>query len=816
MLKSYLLTLYRSVLKHRMSSALNILGLAVGLAVFLVLTLASQFEQSFDRWIPNAERTYRVNGIMKMPGRPQEEIGLVPGPTLPNIQAEFGQVEAGARVLTSTYAVKQGGRSDYEEILFADPSFFDVFDLPIAAGDAKAALSGTTGVVISETMARKYFGTTRALGQRLTIIADGVARDFRVGAVLKDLPENTHLKIGLVGRLDKSVLPHRAGYLDVWNATNYATYVRLGDASDAAAINAAFPSFLQRRSDVAEWFDLKLEPLADVHFNASPMGAWKPGADRRLVVMLQVVGVLTLLLAVINYVNLATARAGLRAKEVALRKVFGATRRALIAQFLVEAVAVALVAGIIALALVELSLPLVNTALGAPLDLKYLNEGGILPLFLALTVIVGLASGIYPSLVISRFQPAGVLAASRSPGGGRGAAVVREVLVVAQFAISTALLICTAVVFAQADFVRKVDLGFKREGLILVREAGADDVVGRIVTASDTMARIPGVVSTTIGARQPGDGGVGRSTSFVRAGLQGEPPSISWEAVGARYFETLGIPVVAGRKFNLANPVDDMGGLPEEALNARGLNVMINETASKALGFRRPSEAIGQVIRHEGGPPMTVVGVAKDARFGSLREKVPPLMYFRDTSPEGLGHGNPTIIVRYRGDPTAITPRLEQAWRQVIPEKPFKAETVDSALDAFYEPDERRSRLITLGAVVAGILGCLGLYGLAAFSSERRTKEIGVRKVLGASSRDIFRLLVRQFLRPVVLANLIAWPAAYLLMKAWLDSFDQRVPLSATYFIIATLLALGVALATVTGQAMRAARLDPGQALRQE
>jgi putative ABC transport system permease protein len=821
-LRSYLLTLYRSLTKHQLFSALNIFGLAVGMAVFLVLTIAARFEYSYDRWIPNAERTFRINGIMNISGRPQETIALIPGPALPALQADYGnRIEAGVRLLERPMAVSRGQQGDYEQVVFADPTFFDVFDLPLVAGDKRTAIADTSSIVISEAMAKKYFGQTRALGETLTVVTDGTPRNYRVSAVLRDLPENTHLKIGFIAFLSEQVLPGSAEYLDEWNATNYATYVRLAEPSAAEALNGQMDAFLQRRSpEVAEWVQFRLEPLTSLHFAAEQMGAFKPGTDRRFVRMLQIIGVLTLLLAVINYVNLSTARAVLRAREVALRKAFGATRGALVGQFLIEAVVVSLIAGLISIALVELTLPLVNSALGKELELDYFGSGGVVLLFLPIVLAVGLAAGFYPALVISRYQPAAVLAASRAPGGGRMAALVREVLVVTQFAVSIALLICTAVVFAQADFVRRSDLGFRRTQLIMVKRLDDEKIVAQRNPLMEAFRRVPGVEAVTISGRSPGNGGVGASSSFTRPGLvMEEPPSLSWEMVGDGYFDTYGLRMAAGRKFSTANRLDDLMGLEEDdqTLSQRGLNVILNQAAAKAMQFKSPQDAIGKVIRPGAeGPQLRVVGVAEDASYGSPRDPVPPVLYVKQAM-TGAFWGNPEIGVRYRGNPEVVMPQLEAAWRQVIGSgTPFEAETVEAALNTFYEPDDQRGRLITLGAAVAAVIGCLGLYGLAAFTSERRTKEIGIRKVLGASTSDVFRLLVGQFLRPVIIANLIAWPIAYVLMREWLNGFVQRVDLSPVYFVGATLLALLVALLTVTGQALKVARSDPGYALRYE
>ncbi|HYE46602.1 MAG TPA: ABC transporter permease [Caulobacter sp.] len=824
MLRSYLLTLYRSLTRHTLFSAINILGLAVGLAVFLVLWIAVRFETSYDRWIPDAETTYRVQGLMHIPGRARETLGVVPGPVLPALQAEAPDLEAGVRILTGSVPVRRGGFSDYEEVLFADGTFFEIFDLPLVAGERSQAIADTSGLVISQAMARKYFGGDNVLGQRITLVTDGTPRDYRISGVLKDLPENTHLKIGFLARLDRSVTPDMAEFIDQWNATNYATYIRMKSRDAAKALDARLGDIMQRRAgETHEWLSLKLEPLTDIHFNTAPLGAWKPGIDRGFVSMLEIIGVLTLALAVINYVNLSTARSGLRAREVALRKVFGGTRGALTGQFLLEAVAVTLVSALIALALVELTLPLVNTALGSPLELDYVGEGGVLPVFAMVTVLVGLAAGVWPALVLSGFEPAGVLAASRSPGGGRNAARVREALVVVQFSVAIALLIGAAVVFAQSDFVRRADLGFQREKLINIRQLGAPELVSQTGRILEAVRRTPGVESATVSGRYPGRGGVGRSSSFAWPGFP-DPrgASLSMEFISDQYFETYRMRLLAGRRFDAANRMDDMyrpslEGQPAGEGAASGLNVIINETGSRALLFKRPADAIGKTIRSgASGTPLTIVGVVADSRFGSPREKAPPILYLRNTAPGADLTGDQTITLRYRGEPQAMLARLRDTWRATVADYPFKAETVETSLDAFYEPDERRSLLVTLGAVVAALIGILGLYGLAAFTAERRTREIGIRKVLGASTADVFRLLVGQFLRPVVVANLIAWPVAFWLMREWLAEFDQRIALTPLYWIGATLLAVAVALATVTGQALKVAGADPGSALRDE
>jgi putative ABC transport system permease protein len=817
-LASYLLTLYRSLARHRLFSALNILGLAVGMAVFLVLSIAVRFELSYDRWIPNADRIFRVSPVTAISGRPTTTWAGAPGPTLPTLRADFDRIEASVRLKPVRMPVHRGAQTDYEDVILADPSFFKVFDLPLVAGDKAAALAEPSSVVLTETAARKWFGTVQAVGRSLTFTVDGAPREYRVSAVMRDLPENTHLKIGMLMPLDPRSLGSLVEGVDQWTWLNYSTYLRLPDAASARALQGVLDGFAARRAPkVSTWLSFKLEPLTALHFNLTATDAFKPAVDRVFVTTLQIIGGLTLALAVINYVNLATARSVLRAREVALRKVFGAGREALLAQFLLEAVLVSLLAGVIAVALVELTLPGLNAGLGSNLKLDWFGPGGVVPGFLPVVVGVGLASGVYPAVVISRFQPAAVLASARAPGGGRRAGLVREVLVAAQFAASIGLLICTGVVLAQTDFVRRADLGFRREGLILVSGMAEQGVAPRRLALLDAFRRTPGVISVTASNRGPGEG-VGESSTFTRPGMT-DRVSLSIDFVGDDYFRTYGDTIVAGRDFDRAQRLDDRAGLDLESpeLGARGLNVVINETAARQLGFASPADAVGQTLRTRRTPaPLRIVGVTRDMRFLSPREAVTAMLYIYDSTASTREAAGSVGAVRFRGDPATMLDRLRQSWTAIEPAAPFEAKTVETALNDFYEPDARRSRLLGLGAAVAVVIGCLGLYGLAAFASERRTREIGIRKVLGATSGDVFRLLVGQFLRPVVVANLIAWPAAFVLLRRWLAGFDQRIELTPVYFVAATALALAVALVTVAGQALRVARADPGKALREE
>jgi putative ABC transport system permease protein len=828
MWKNYALSLYRTLSRHRLYAALNVLGLALGLAVCMVLLLVVRFETSFDRWIPDAANIYRVNMVSKWPGRPPSEQIGTQGVMAPLLKADFPQIVAIARLMELNLVVRVGDRQAYERVILADPETFKVFGLPFAAGSPAHALDDTSGLVISQQMAIKYFGTDHALGRRLTLVIEGAPRDYRITGVLKDLPANTHLSIDFMARLAPEVLPKEQFVFDDWGSSTLVTYIRVGSASEARAISAGLDAFIDRHTagklppPAHKFVTYKLAPLTGIHFARSKAANdFKPGADPLFVGSLGLMGVVTLLIAVVNYVSLATARAGMRAREVAVRKVMGATRRALIIQFTAESVAVTLAAGLIAAAMAELALPGIGAMLGEPIRMTYFGADGVALPLIGLCLGVGLLAGLYPAVALSAFRPASVLASARTPGGGRAGGRVREGLAVFQFAIAICLMICTAVIFAQIQFVRNADPGYRRDGLIIVKGIGEPELADRRHALIDAMAQTPGVISATTSNRRPATD----SESNTNISLVGDPqmePVLTVEIIGPDYFETYGVPIVAGRALDMGHGLDDSDGLKGEDLAGRGLNLVINEAAAQAFGFRRPRDAVGRQLHvptsAKGGLNATIVGVAGDVRFLSPREPVPPQFYMQDSTLGPPERAQPmSVAVRVKaGEEAAMTRRLEATWRSIAPETPFQSQTVRAAMKPFFDPDARRGQLFALGAVLAVTIACMGLYGLAAFNTGRRFKEIGIRKTLGASTADIVRLLLGEFLRPVLLANLVAWPLAFFAMRPWLAGFDQRIALNPAYFLIPTLAAILVAVITVAEQAIRVARAEPARALRYE
>jgi putative ABC transport system permease protein len=530
--------------------------------------------------------------------------------------------------------------------------------------------------------------------------------------------------------------------------------------------------------------------------------------------------VLILGMACVNFVNLATARASQRAREVALRKVLGANRRQLIVQFVGESVLVSALAMLLALALTELTLPFIGQFLDANLSLAYIGAGGLLLPIIGLVLLVGVAGGIYPAFYLSRFQPARVLKANKSAADAEGSGRLRSALVVAQFAVSIGLIICTIVVYTQTLYARTSDPGYKRDGLIQVSGIGRRQLDPVMETLVREIGKVDGV--TSVGRTTIGINTLNNSTTGAQLQGQEEPISLGYYNIDTGFFDTMGIKLLAGRNFDINRPLDDSTRpFPEDpaaeyAFVARGAHAVINTLAVQRLGYKSPEDAIGKLIRAPIGAskyglvPITIIGVVQDSRFRSIRDPLDPIMFFYDRD----NHND--MVVRYTGDPAAAMNRIGAVWKRLAPDAPFNAKFGDDIVRDLYKSDEARAQTFGAFSLLAVVVGCLGLFGLAAFTAQRRTKEIGIRKVLGASTYRIVRLLVWQFSRPVILANIIAWPIAWWLMRDWLNGFDARIALGPLPFVVAGVLALLIAVGTIGAHSFRVARTNPILALRYE
>lgn len=831
MWRNYLTVAINALAKNRVYSAINLLGLAIGMAACLLILLFIRYETRFDRWLPNYQNTYQFQTWVPNPrDGPPGFMQMASYTTAARLKKDFPEVESTVYGLAGTPVLMKDGQAvSAEDYLVVDGDFLSVFDLPVLHG-SKQALQAPDTAVLTRSEAIRRFGTENVVGRTISLIQKGKTYDYRINAVIADVPKNSHINVNAIVRRDfPSYFASESFFLTCWQCQSGWVWVKLKPGTDPKAVEARLPAWEKRnipdenvggtRYNPGDETDWHLVNVADVHLGRAQGGAMTPGNDRGTITTFAIIALLILGMAVVNFTNLATARAGQRAREVALRKVLGATRRQLIGQFIGESMLVATLAAVIALALVELLVRPFAAFLDADLSIAYLGADGMLWPAIALTLIVGVLGGLYPAFFLSRFQPASVLKANKSAAETPGSGRLRNALVVAQFAISIGLIICTAIVYGQTVYARSADPGYKRDNILQVDNLSRYQLIGRGEQLVERVRRLPGV--TAVGRGDIGVATRNNSETGVLVPGNPQPVNVDQYRVDEGFREAMGIKLVAGRWFDRSRPMDDQTlPFPEtpeaiRTLAARGANVVLNESAARKLGARTPAEAIGKTYRmgvgdSAGEMPITVIGVVQDSRFRSVREPLDPIV-FKNTR-EGPGW----MMVRYDGDPAAVRAALEREWKSYVSDVPFIAEFSEQVIEKLYEAEAKRAQIFAGFATLAVIIACLGLFGLAAFTAERRTKEIGIRKVLGARTQDIIRLLVWQFSRPVLAANLIAWPVAWWVMRDWLNSFDTRMPMGPSPFLLAGGLALLIAVATIAGHAWRVARANPIRALRYE
>ena len=830
MWRNYWTVAVRALAKSKTYSIINIAGLAIGMAACIMILLYIRYEQSYDAWLPDAENTYQFQTSGANPDTGEEfNFQMASYITRERVKKDFPQVIDTAYILsTAPVFLKDGQATSTEDYVYADSDFLKVVNLPLAAG---TTLTAPQTAVISQEEAKKRYGTDQVVGRTLTVISRGITRDFKINGVLKDIPKNSHMKFAAILRLDfKAFFAEDPFFLTCWGCQSGYVYAKTRPGTDAEQLNAQLPAWEKRNIPDEDIGGLKINPgdnqnwrftnVRDVHLGKAADAAMTPSNDQRSITTFAIIAILILGMAVVNFTNLATARASQRAREVALRKVLGATRRQLIVQFIGESVLISGVSMLLALALVELLVKPFAAFLEADLMLNYFGSQGILLPAIGLTLLVGVLSGLYPAFFLSRFQPAQVLKANRSAAETPGSGRLRTALVILQFAVSIGLIICTAVIYGQTVYARSADPGYKRDHILQVDELSRAQLWDRGEEIVDRMKRVPGVVA--VGRTDIGINTSNNNNNFIIPPGGRKQVLIGQYSIDEGFFDAMGLKLVAGRWFNANRPMDDVTApYPtdievEKALAARGMNVVLNEYATRMLGFKSPQDAVGKTVRAEmfsegvGVTDIHIIGVVGDSRFRTVHDPIDSIMF------RNINKGPAWMVIRYNGDPAAVRAGIERQWKQVTNEVPFVAEFSEDIIGEAYEAEDKRARTFAAFAILAVIIGCLGLFGLAAFTAERRTKEIGIRKVLGARTRDIVRLLVWQFSRPVIVANLIAWPIAWWMMRDWLNTFDQRITLGPAPFLLAALVALTIAIVTVVGHAMKVARSNPIHALRYE
>ena len=800
MFKNYLKVAFRNIRKQKGYAFINIAGWAVGMTVCALILLWVQGEVSFDRFHQNADRIYRLT-IDSRIGTSQSA-PVAPTPAAPALVREYPEILKAARLDRPRRMIVQFEDREFQEegVGAVDNSFFEIFSFPFLAGDSRTALSQAYTAVITESTAKKIFGTVSPLGKFLRL---GDGKDYAVTGVLKDVPRNSHLAFNVLRSFETLVVENKAA-TENWFAISMYAYVLLDKGADPAALEAKFPAFVEKNmgptlKSVGGTMSLRLQPLKRIHLYSDFALDIAPQGDIATVLLFSGIALLVLLIASINFVNISTARSSTRAKEVGLRKTLGAFRRRLVGQFLGESILFSLLAMVLAVGLHFPGLRLFSRAIGRPMEANLFQVPWMPPALLGLALFVGLAAGGYPAFILSSFQPGRVLKGQWRTGGG---VWFRRILVVTQFTVSILLIISTLVVSRQISFAKNKKLGFDKERVLIIPRMSAALRRG-YTSVRNELQSMPGVLGIGASSLVPGFG-IARSVFFPEGFSPNEPQLMDTLSIEPGFFSALGISIIAGRNFD------------EKMESDKTQSVIINETAARRFGWA--GDPIGKRFVLRPGPGdadettyLTVIGVVRDYHLASLHQKIEPQMI--NYNPDALR------MISLRLAPGNIGPTLDllkQAWKRLDPQNALDYRFLDETFDAQYRADEKMKTLTLDFGLLAVLIGCLGLFGMSSFTVERRTREIGIRKVLGSSVSRIVRLLSKETVLLVVAANAVAWPAAYFLMNLWLRRFAYRISISLWIFALAAVLSILTAFLTVSFQSVRAALARPADSLRYE
>jgi putative ABC transport system permease protein len=808
MFRNYLVTALRNFTRYKLYSFINLVGLAVGLACAIFIILFIRDELSYDTWLPDTGNLYRMEMTYHFPGRPPEGTAGGPFRLAPLMKIGIPEIQDITRLLHEPMTVKSGDRQFPEIPVAVDPNFFQVVPLPLVLGNPATVLGNPESVVLSQSMARKYFGDADPLGKTLLLRGTHLVT---VTGVMRDLPHNTQLD----GEIYFSLKSQAEGfpYKDGWFGGDTFMYMRLLPGAAPQTVVNKTEALLDKSADMSVVIKMRvpthqvvethLTKFTDVHMNPFPFDV-KPGGSWTTVYGFGVIAALILLIACFNFMNLATARAMLRAREVSMRKVVGARRGQLIAQFLGESVLTAFIALLIALALVEVLLPAFDGFFDRPIALSYTRDWQLILSLFGVAAFAGVLAGLYPALVISGFRPATTLKTNTSGTSGPG--WLRVGLVVLQFAISIGLGIAALNVHAQVRYAQNLSLGFNRDNIVVLRNADHLNATTRN-TMTEALAHDPNIAGAAKSDAAPfGEGGY--SGGFLVPPGSSQKYEIRSIDADPAFFQVYNIPLLAGR-YLTDRPADITAPYDPNAKTMRYYNALINEAAAKRFGFTTQN-AIGKVLSGQTSR-ITIVGVVGDTKYNATRDVLEPIYYLNRPSEIQL------ISVRVKAGHTAdAVASIERIWHQIAPAEAIDLHFLDDSFDKMFAADQQDAAMFGLFVGIAIFIACLGLFGLAAFTAERRTREIGIRKTFGARTRDIVRLLLWQFSIPVLIANLVAWPLAYLYLHHWLEGFAYRITLNPLYFIVAGATALLIAWGTVFMHALRVARANPVHALRYE
>lgn len=798
MLKNYLKVALRNIFRTKVFSLVNITGLAIGMAGTLMILMYVANELSYENFHQNRKQIFRVSVEFGEKGKTMKFAGVMPalGPALTE---EVPDVLNEVRFCRDEHAVLKYDQKKFNEsnVFFVDPSVFDVFNFPFLEGNKETALRDPFSVVLTKKTAEKYFGEQNPLAQ--SIIYNG-QYPLKITGIIKDIPANTHLTCDFLVSFSSleplGKMPERP-----WNVFGDTyTYLLIKKGASLENLLKKTHELLRRNTSqrFASMIQFGLLNLSDIHMKSDAIVDLAPRGNMTYVTVFTFVAVLLLLIACFNFMNLSTARSLKRTKEVGMRKVLGAKQTQLIKQFLGESLVMTLMAVVLAFVLFELFYPFLNSFLESSLSVGQQSFKYLFILIPLIVFVVGIIAGLYPALFLSRYQPAQAMTDRFSPVSKKSG--FRKILVIAQFTVAVILIIGTLVLFKQIDFMKNSDLGFNKENVVLINFRPSDpNFKGKYSVLRNQFQQSSQVLSVSGAYTIPGR--VSKETKVIQrktgAGVQNY--SIQAIAVDFDYIDSMGMKIVQGRNFSKEISSDERNGM------------ILNQSAVKELGLTNPLEEKFAVPGKGGMKDMTVIGVVKDFHVYSFRQKIEPLMLY--INPDYFY----TVAVRIRPEDTPNTLAfLEKTWKDIFPESRLSYTFLEDSYHRLYVSEEKISRMLTLFSGLAVFVACLGLFGLASYMAERRHKEIGIRKVLGADVSSLVSLLSKDFTKSVLLANALAWPVAYFVMNRWLQNYAYRIHLKFWMFLSAGLLVLVIALMTVSYQAVKAALSDPVDSLRYE
>jgi putative ABC transport system permease protein len=794
-------------LKNKGFSAINIIGLAIGLATCLLILLFVLDELGYDRYNKKADRIYRVDADILFGGN-HFILAEAPDGMGPALKKDYPQVEQYVRFReVGDIMVKKGNESIQEgKVIYADSTLFDVFTLPMIDGDPKTALKEPNSIVITETTARKYFNTSHAAGRNLVIDKD---ENFKVTGVIKDIPSQSHFKFNFFISMSSRAESRRNN----WISNNFNTYIVLKKGADPKALEAQFdamvekymgPQVMQALSITIDQFKKSgnydryvLTPLTSIHLHSDKVGELSANGSIQYVYIFSAIALFILLIACVNFMNLSTARSSNRAKEVGVRKVLGSLKANLINQFLTESIVISCIALVLALVITWSLLPYFNHLAAKKISLDFVAKPWLLPLLLALVLVTGLLAGSYPAFYLSSFKPIQIIKGRLA--AGFKTSWLRSILVVFQFSISIILIIATIVIYKQLHYIQSRKLGFNRDQVLVIHNC--DQLGKHAKTFRNEITKLSGVENATMTGFLPTSGSRNDDPFFPDATLdQKRAVSMQVWDVDEQYVPTLGMEMAAGRNFSSQFPTDSTG-------------IIINEAAAALLGF---SEPVGKPlyylnnITEKNITALHIIGVIKNFNFNTLHKQVTPLaLLLREN------RGEVAIRVHTKNIPHLIS-QIEGLYKSMEPGLAFDYSFMNDDFDELYRAEQRTGNIAITFSALAILIACLGLFGLATYAAEQRTREIGIRKVLGASVSHISTMLSKDFLKLVIIASVISFPLAWWAMYKWLQDFAYRTSLSWWIFLAAGALAIFIAIVTVSFQTIRAAIMNPVKSLRTE